>query len=102
MSRSANTHALAFGERLAEQCSPSGETIAVMQPPLQPPCSRPVVPATSRTCSCVSQPVAFTTKQPDSSAWWRMVTSIWSAKIGPTSEPGNIAQWISSCWAISA
>ena len=50
----------------------------------------------------IEAPVEFTTKQPDSNAWWRMVTSIWSAKIGPTSEPGNCATWISSCCAINA
>jgi hypothetical protein len=55
-----------------------------------------------RICASCSQPVALTTKQPASSAWWRMVTPICSAKIGPTSEPGNCAQWICSCWAISA
>lgn len=31
-----------------------------------------------------------------SRAWWRIVTSIWSAKIWPTREPGNWAAWISS------
>jgi hypothetical protein len=53
-------------------------------------------------CASVSQPVAFTTKQPDSAAWWRIAASIWLEKVGPTIEPGKWLQWISSCRAISA
>ena len=54
---------------------PSGETIAVMQPPLM--ARRSFSSGEIRAiCSSVSQPVALTTKQPDSSAWWRIVTSI--------------------------
>jgi hypothetical protein len=80
---------------------PSGETIAVMQPPRMP--RRSFSSGEIRAiCSSLSQPVALTTKQPLSSAWWRSVTSICSAKIGPTNEPGNCAAWISSCCAISA
>lgn len=80
---------------------PSGEMIAVMQPPVSALRSRSSGEMRA-ICSSVSQPVALTTKQPDSSAWWRIVTSICSAKIGPTSDPGNCATWISSCWVISA
>ena len=80
---------------------PSGDTMAVWQPPRSAPC-RPGSVVTDWICASVSQPVALITKQPDSSAWWRMVTAICSPKIGPTSEPGNCAQWISSCCAISA
>ena len=56
--------------------------------------------AISATWASLSQPVEFTTKQPASSAWWRIVTSIWSAKICPTIDPGKCAQWISSRSAI--
>lgn len=83
------------------RCTPSGETIAVLQPPRSAGC-RAGSRVIASICASVSQPVALTTKQPDSSAWWRIVTSICSANTGPTSEPGNCAQWISSCCAISA
>ena len=49
--------------------------IAVMQPPrsaLRSFSSGEIL----AICSSVSQPVALTTKQPLSSAWWRIVTSI--------------------------
>ena len=71
--------------------APSGDTIAVMQPPrsaLRSFSSGEIL----AICASVRQPVALTTKQPDSNAWCRIVTSIWSAKIGPTSEPGNWLQ----------
>ena len=47
---------------------PSGETIAVKQPPVSAFLSFSSGEIFSR-CSSVSQPVALTTKHPDSSAW---------------------------------
>ncbi len=75
--------------------TPSGDTMAVQQPPRSALRMRSSGVMASIWASS-SQPVALTTKQPASSAWWRIVTSIWSAKICPTIEPGNCAAWISS------
>ena len=58
---------------------PSGETMAVKQPPRSALLELGVA-GDLRTCASVSQPVALTTKQPDSSAWWRIVTSICSRR----------------------
>ncbi len=80
---------------------PSGDTIMVMQPPRRAFCWAGSSVIDSIWWSS-SQPVALTTKQPDSAAWWRIAASIWSANTWPTMEPGNWAQWISSCWVISA
>ncbi|MCY1550829.1 hypothetical protein D9M68_871100 [compost metagenome] len=81
---------------------PSGETMALKQPPEIGPMAQPVSAMICCCCSGSSQAVALTTKHPDSRAWWRMVTSICSAKISPTNEPGNMAAWICSPSAISA
>ncbi len=80
---------------------PSGETMQLWQPPERAFCSAGSG-VMALICASVSQPVAFTTKQPDSAAWWRIAASIWSAKTGPTIEPGKWLQWISSNCAISA
>ena len=59
----------------AAKCTPSGETMAVLQPPRSAFC-RPASGVIAVICASVSQPVALMTKQPASSAWWRIVTSI--------------------------
>ncbi len=50
------------------RCLPSGDTIAVWHPPRSAFCIGPSG-TTVATCDSSSQAVAFTTKQPDSSAW---------------------------------
>ncbi|MNF99919.1 hypothetical protein D3C84_828380 [compost metagenome] len=55
---------------------PSGETMAVKQPPEMGSMAQPVSAMICACCPASSQAVALTTKQPLSRAWWRMVTSI--------------------------
>ena len=98
MSRSATTRP-SPSRSGAARWTPSGDTMAVQQPPRSAPRMRSSGVMASIWAS-PSHPVALTTKQPASRAWWRIVTSIWSAKICPTIEPGNWAAWISSPPAI--
>ncbi len=85
----------------AARLTPSGETMQVWQPPEMAFCiaGSGVI---DLICASLSQPVALTTKQPDSAAWWRIAASIWSANTRPTMEPGKWLQWISSNCAIRA
>ena len=79
-----------------------GATMAVKQPPEMGATLPPVSLAICDCCSGESQAVAQTTKQADSSACWRTLTSVCSVKSGPKIEPGYMAEWICSPSAMSA